>query len=126
MGQLYDITFERLEAELSAAGLAPVHAREVWRGLYRGLEPAFAPAVKAWLGSDWADLPVKVVRTNKSSDGQTRKLLVRLADGAEIETVVMGYPGRFTVCVRAHARSVRVVGGASDVAADCIAAVTAV
>jgi len=30
-------------------------------------------------------------------------LLVRLADGAEIETVIMGYPGRFTVCVSTQA-----------------------
>jgi 23S rRNA (adenine2503-C2)-methyltransferase len=35
----------------------------------------------------------------ESSDGLTRKLLVRLRDGAQVETVVMGYAGRHTACI---------------------------
>ena len=33
----------------------------------------------------------------------TRKFLLRLADGQTIETVLMGYPGRFTACVSTQA-----------------------
>lgn len=39
----------------------------------------------------------------RSSDGLTRKFLLRLGDGQTIETVAMGYPGRFTVCVSTQA-----------------------
>ena len=35
--------------------------------------------------------------------GHTRKFLLRLADGQTVETVLMGYPGRHTVCVSTQA-----------------------
>jgi len=38
-----------------------------------------------------------------SADGLTRKFLVRLADDRSVETVIMGYPGRFTACVSTQA-----------------------
>jgi 23S rRNA (adenine2503-C2)-methyltransferase len=34
-----------------------------------------------------------------SSDGFTRKYLLRLHDGAEVEAVQMGFPGRYTACL---------------------------
>jgi len=34
-----------------------------------------------------------------SSDSQTRKYLLSLADGRTVETVLMGYSGRYTACV---------------------------
>jgi 23S rRNA (adenine2503-C2)-methyltransferase len=34
-----------------------------------------------------------------SSDGFTEKYMLRLADGAEVEAVRMGFPGRFTACL---------------------------
>ena len=41
----------------------------------------------------------EVVSTTVSSDGLTRKYLLRLSDGQTVETVLMGYPGRFTACL---------------------------
>ena len=38
-----------------------------------------------------------------SRDGLTRKFLLRLRDGQTIETVLMGYDGRHTVCVSTQA-----------------------
>jgi 23S rRNA (adenine2503-C2)-methyltransferase len=38
-----------------------------------------------------------------SGDGLTQKYLLRLQDGQEIETVIMGYTGRHTVCVSTQA-----------------------
>jgi 23S rRNA (adenine2503-C2)-methyltransferase len=38
-----------------------------------------------------------------SSDGLTRKFLLRLADGQTIETVVMGFKGRHTACLSTQA-----------------------
>jgi 23S rRNA (adenine2503-C2)-methyltransferase len=40
-----------------------------------------------------------VVEEQASNDGLTRKFLLGLADGEKIETVLMGYPGRFTACL---------------------------
>lgn len=44
-----------------------------------------------------------VVDDVRSSDGLTRKFLLQLADGQTIETVIMGYPRRFTACVSTQA-----------------------
>ncbi|MEI9895055.1 MAG: radical SAM protein [Chthoniobacter sp.] len=38
-----------------------------------------------------------------SSDGLTRKFLLKLEDGQTIETVLMGYTGRHTACVSTQA-----------------------
>ena len=45
----------------------------------------------------------EVVADIASSDGHTRKLLLRLADGQTIETVVMRFRGRFTACLSTQA-----------------------
>ncbi len=44
-----------------------------------------------------------MVSETRSSDGLTCKYLLRLDDGQTIETVLMGYPGRFTACVSTQA-----------------------
>jgi 23S rRNA (adenine2503-C2)-methyltransferase len=80
---------------------------QVWRGLYghgrrpeemtdlpkalrrrlaAALEPALQPAAES-----------------RSRDGQTLKWLWRLPDGARVETVLMHYPDRATVCVSSQA-----------------------
>ncbi|HUC13154.1 MAG TPA: 23S rRNA (adenine(2503)-C(2))-methyltransferase RlmN [Acidimicrobiales bacterium] len=80
---------------------------QVWNGLWeRGLLPG-----------DMTDLPKSLrerLRTelkpalqeaarSVSSDGQTTKWLWQLADGRRIETVLMLYPDRATVCVSSQA-----------------------
>jgi 23S rRNA (adenine2503-C2)-methyltransferase len=51
--------------------------------------------------TDVAALPVRLAR--KSSDGFTEKFLLGLADGEEIETVLMLFKGRATACVSTQA-----------------------
>ncbi len=104
---LYDLTREQLRALFVSWELSPVHAATVWGYLYLGLAESFTEAAMP-------DLPVKV-RTRlvaetaigvlptaletDSSDGFTRKYLLRLADAERIETVLMRYTGRVTACV---------------------------
>lgn len=108
---LHDLTFSALARELEAAGVRAVHAKPLWRALHHRAaarldgQPGFPPPLRRWVdnsvgeGKRWSlDLPVAVADL-KSSDGQTRKFLLRLADGQTVETVIMGYPGRFTACV---------------------------
>jgi len=110
---LHDLTLPELEARLEADGLNPVHARALWRVLFRDLDPDpvartdLLPPVRRWLDAHWghditSDEPAVVART-ESADGYTRKFLLRLDDGQEIETVVMGFPGRHTVCLSTQA-----------------------
>ena len=120
---LYDLAFSSLEAELVAAGLAAVHARTLWRALYRGPggdlrgRTDFPPPLRRWMdacltggnreedsgicgpGPRFSSAIPEELADHTAADGQTRKFLLRLADGQTVETVIMGYPGRFTACV---------------------------
>ena len=112
---LYDLTFPALESVLVGDGLNAVHTRALWKALYRDggvvrerLEK-FSPPLRRWiearLGDDagfFSDTP-EVIADIASSDGLTRKFLLRLADGQTIETVAMGYTGRMTACVSTQA-----------------------
>lgn len=106
---LLDLRFEELAARLEADGVRSGSARALWQALHRGESadpresPDLPPAARRWLeeriGVDAViDAPV-VSADIKSGDERTRKLLLRLDDGHEIETVIMGYPGRFTACL---------------------------
>ncbi len=114
-GSLYDLSFSALERVLVDAGLNAVHTRALWKALYRGggLRPGelekFSPPLRRWIEAriDGGNAPIsetaEVVADIASSDGLTRKFLLRLDDGQTIETVVMGYAGRITACVSTQA-----------------------
>ncbi|MGI8709589.1 MAG: 23S rRNA (adenine(2503)-C(2))-methyltransferase RlmN [Acidimicrobiales bacterium] len=89
------------------AGEPRYRADQVWQGLYdHGSEP-----------DEWSNLPKSLRRDltaalppalqhraeSVSHDGQTVKWLWALADGHQVETVLMHYPGRSTVCVSSQA-----------------------
>ncbi|MEI7953857.1 MAG: 23S rRNA (adenine(2503)-C(2))-methyltransferase RlmN [Verrucomicrobiota bacterium] len=106
---LYDLGFAEIENELGAAKVSAHHAKGLWRALYfhDELEPAsqFSPPLRRWLESAvgegkrfFLDVP-EVVAESHSSDLLTRKYLLRLRDGQCVETVLMGYDGRYTACV---------------------------
>ena len=112
---LHDLTYLALEGEIVAAGHSMAHTRGLWRALYRDLADELSgrselpPPLRRWVdeglgenGRFFADAPT-VAADIPSSDGLTRKFLLRLADGQTIETVLMGYPGRFTACVSTQA-----------------------
>ncbi len=110
---LYDLTYSALEGELAAAEVSPRHARPFWKALHRDASvefggcAGFPPPLRRWVDENvgralMAEVP-EVAADLASTDGVTRKFLLRLADGQTIETVVMGYPGRFTACVSTQA-----------------------
>ena len=112
-GSLHDFSFAALEHELVASGLSPVHTRALWRALYREHSPAlaarddFSPPLRRWIGENigtrfFPETPA-IAADTASSDGLTRKFLLKLDDGQTIETVLMGYPGRHTACVSTQA-----------------------
>ena len=106
---LHDLTFSALEERME--GLRPVHALTLWKAMHRQQEQPllertdFLPPLRRWVaehcgpsGALRLDAP-EISTTIHSSDGLTKKFLLRLSDGQTIETVLMGYPGRFTACV---------------------------
>ncbi|MCW5557131.1 MAG: 23S rRNA (adenine(2503)-C(2))-methyltransferase RlmN [Verrucomicrobiae bacterium] len=109
---LHDLDYDQIAARLAADGLRPAHALPLWRSLYRELapdprSPGHPPPLRRWLdarlGSGMhCDVPAISAHT-ASADGVTDKLLLRLGDRQEVETVVMGYPGRTTACLSTQA-----------------------
>ena len=99
---------------LAAEGVILHHTKSLWRALHRDNASdlstgKFLPPLRKWIDSNigagkpfFLDVP-EVVDEIRSSDGLTRKFLLRLEDGQVIETVLMGYDGRHTVCVSTQA-----------------------
>ncbi len=110
---LHDLTHDELQALLVADGLRPAHVGTVWNALhFRAVtdlagETGWVPPLRRWvaekLGSAYQIDHLQVASEVPSSDGLTRKYLLRLQDGQEIETVIMGYPGRYTACISTQA-----------------------
>lgn len=104
-GGPYDVSLERLEAIL--AGEPRYRVRQVWEGLYRRCSlPAEMTDLPRPLRQRLAEaLPraLEQVWCRESDGGDTLKWLFDLGGGAQIETVLMHYPQRATVCVSSQA-----------------------
>jgi 23S rRNA (adenine2503-C2)-methyltransferase len=101
----YDVGREELAQLLD--GEPGYRAGQVWDGLHRrALRPAEMTDLPAGLrGRLEAELPPALAEAARrtSDDGDTLKWLWALADGARVETVLMRYADRVTVCVSTQA-----------------------
>lgn len=99
-----------MEEVLEADGVNPTHAKALWRALHRKAltdlsDCDFLPPLRKWVDTNVGEDKrffievLELAEEIPSSDGLTRKFLLRLNDGQTIETVLMGYEGRHTVCV---------------------------
>src|SRR5262249_6212527 len=101
---LRDLSLGELEQTVVAAGERPYRARQIAHWLYRRNVDSIdamhdLPAVlRTFLKHRFRLAPPLVATVRRSSDG-TRKLLVRLADGEGIETVVIPAGNRITLCM---------------------------
>lgn len=93
-----------LEAELTGRGLEPFRARQLWHWLYHRGATDFAvmtdlaKPVRSSLASLYRVGRPTVAADQLSADG-TRKWLLRMADGQEVETVFIPDDDRGTLCV---------------------------
>jgi 23S rRNA (adenine2503-C2)-methyltransferase len=102
---LYDLTLPELEDRLRDYNQLPFRARQLYDWLYKRLVPDYdaMTSLPATLRQDLAaTLPVTTmqpVRDLATDGGETIKTLYRTFDGQFVETVLMLYPDRATVCV---------------------------
>ena len=104
-GTRYDLSREDLAARLP--GEPAYRVDQVWAGLYEQLSgPAeltnLPKALRARLDRE-LPLALHPVTELTSDGGETVKWLWRLADGTQVETVLMHYDQRSTVCVSSQA-----------------------
>jgi 23S rRNA (adenine2503-C2)-methyltransferase len=106
---LYELSRQQLSELLGQWGASGVHCGRLWKYLYREGFTSCAdmtelPArLRDRLKREAAIVELPVVREDSSSDGLTRKALLRLAGGHEIETVLMQCRGRATACLSSQA-----------------------
>jgi 23S rRNA (adenine2503-C2)-methyltransferase len=112
---LLALTLPQLQAWLVERGEAPFRARQIYSWLYQHLVSDFQAMTNLPLAlrqrlSEEACIGPMIVRSElHSKDDRTRKILLELADGKLIESVLMLYPpvgessSRATVCVSSQA-----------------------
>ncbi|HYD67890.1 23S rRNA (adenine(2503)-C(2))-methyltransferase RlmN [Azospirillum sp.] len=101
---LVGLSREELEAEVVAHGLEKFRARQLWHWIYhRGatdfaVMTTLAKPVREKLAEAFVVQRPTVSRDQKSADG-TRKWLLRMPDGQEVESVHIPEEDRGTLCV---------------------------
>jgi 23S rRNA (adenine2503-C2)-methyltransferase len=102
---MYDVAPERLGELLE--GEPPFRAEQLRRWLYT--TPVSSPAQMHNLPGELRERltgrvwPFETELVQSADAGTTRKWLFRSPDGASIESVVMGYPSRTTLCISSQA-----------------------
>jgi 23S rRNA (adenine2503-C2)-methyltransferase len=105
----HDLSVDELASLPSLAGEPAYRARQVWDGLYGQLADVtdlttLPKTLRASLASEPALQPALRETMRQEADaGTTVKWLFTLDDGNAVETVLMHYPGRTTVCVSSQA-----------------------
>lgn len=92
------------------SGLKTIHADTLWADVHRRLltdQTAFGqglPKVRSFISEAAFVLRApKVANAISSSDGFTRRFLLRFHDGVAVETVIMRYRRRITACISTQA-----------------------
>ena len=106
---IYDLDLSSLE-ELVTSWDAPAYrAKQIWEGVYQHLYASWdeftnlPTSLRVRMASEFSVEPLEPVARLESSDGQTQKTAFRLEDGQQIETVVMRYARRVTLCISSQA-----------------------
>lgn len=102
---LYDFSLEKLTAFLAGWGEPAYRARQIYRQLYVNLVASptemtdLPKALRERLAAETCLGSLTLAQVHQGDDGLTRKVLWKLPDGAPVESVLMIYPDRATVCV---------------------------
>jgi 23S rRNA (adenine2503-C2)-methyltransferase len=106
---LLDLTYEELQSLVTSWGEPAFRAGQIWDWLYRRLADSadvmtdLPRALRDRLAAEFACVRLAPRLDLLARDGSTRKVLFDLPDGKQIETVLMGYQARRTLCVSTQA-----------------------
>jgi 23S rRNA (adenine2503-C2)-methyltransferase len=106
---LYDLDPTQLEALVADAGEPPYRARQLahWLDDRRQPDPgamtSLPRSLRARLSERFAGAGLTLDRHQAGDDGWTHKFLFRLPGGDAVESVLMLYQGRATVCISSQA-----------------------
>lgn len=106
---IFNISLKELSELLAAWGEPRYRAQQIWEGLYQQLwgRPEdfsnLSKDLRQRLTDHFSFSHLKTSASLQSSDGQTSKNLFLLPDGQAIETVLMRYDDRRTVCISTQA-----------------------
>ncbi|MBN1889747.1 MAG: 23S rRNA (adenine(2503)-C(2))-methyltransferase RlmN [Thermoflexales bacterium] len=106
---IFDLSFDELQACLSEWGQPSYRARQIWAWLYHKLAASFDEMsdlplpLRDKLNGAFSFSRLRPVSEQVSSDGYTRKSLFELPGAAQVESVLMTYDKRCTVCVSTQA-----------------------
>jgi 23S rRNA (adenine2503-C2)-methyltransferase len=106
---LLDLSLDELQNLFQSWGEPPYRARQVWSRLYQKLAASYdemtelSKALRKKLAQETVIGRLTPRAEQRSSDGQTHKLLFVLPDGAQVESVLMSYERRRTTCISTQA-----------------------
>ena len=109
MLSIFDLSPSDLSAFVATQKQPAYRAAQIWKALYGELAAeskaltTIPSPLRAALASAFTFQPLRPVKEARSSDKQTRKVLFELPDGQRIETVLMGYEQRRTLCISTQA-----------------------
>lgn len=102
---LYDLDLESLTQALTAMGQQPFRTRQIWSGLYQQYYEDFSQFsnvpgnLRAALAEQYLLNPLTPRTSLRSKDQLTEKTLFGLPDDLSVETVLMRYEERNSLCI---------------------------
>lgn len=102
---IQDLSFEELQRHLLELGEPAYRAKQLWSALYKNFAldvdhiTTFPQALRENISSQFQISALTPIKTLESRNRLTHKTLFSLVDGALVETVLMHYDERRTVCI---------------------------
>lgn len=106
---LYDLDLAQLTQFLAELGQPKFRAQQIWQWLYQHYAADFSAmhnlpqSLRDSLAEKATISQINIVSNQQASDGRTEKILSQLPDGQYIETVLMRYEKRRTLCISTQA-----------------------
>lgn len=102
---IHDLDLKDLQSKIDAWGEPAYRTRQIWHALYHSLDETpsemtvLPAALRTRLAESFRFAIHEPLRYQRSSDGNTEKVLLALDDGQSVEAVLMHYDRRRTACI---------------------------
>jgi 23S rRNA (adenine2503-C2)-methyltransferase len=102
---IFDLDYKDLSEQLREWSIQNFRTKQLWQGLYNQLYDSvesfttIPQILKDTLTTNYSFSGLTAIDEIQSKNGQTKKVLFKLKDGLTIESVLMHYKDRETVCV---------------------------